>query len=164
MKGGKNMPKLEIAGWKKMSCDDGPGIRSVLFLQGCSMKCEGCHNVSAKNKGEGVILDIDYLAEYIIGNCNNKKLTLSGGEPLEQWGSLKELVIALKKNNFNICLYTGWDEEKIPERVFELMDYIKCGAFVSSLSCEEVNYVGSSNQKLYKKDMNNCWNKVDIGI
>ena len=156
------MNKLEIAGWKKTSCDDGPGNRSVLFLQGCSMNCPGCHNQKSHKKGEGIMIEISEIEKFILSNCHNKKLTISGGEPLEQWDSLKELVKLLKANDFNICIYTGWNKERIPEDVFYLADFIKCGNFNYEKVSDNVHFVGSANQKMYKKDAIGSWHEIDL--
>lgn len=91
------MKYLELAGWKINSCDDGPGIRTVLFLQGCSLKCPGCHNEKIQEREGGYLMDLNQVYTEIIKKCHNKRLTISGGEPLEQWDSLKELLICLKK-------------------------------------------------------------------
>lgn len=156
--------KIEIAGWKKSSCDDGPGIRSVLFLQGCSMNCPGCHNKMAQKPGEGVMMDVSDVAEYLVKNCHNRRITFSGGEPLEQWDNLKELLLIIKQKDFEACLYTGWSKEQIPDDVFEVFDYVKCGNFVSSLASEKIHYVGSSNQKMYRKDYEGVWKEIDLTI
>lgn len=156
------MNKIEIAGWKKTSCDDGPGNRSVLFLQGCSMHCPGCHNPQSHKNGDGVLFEISEIEKFILANCNNKKLTISGGEPLEQWDNLKELVKLLKMDDFNICIYTGWNVERIPEDVFYLADYVKCGNFNSDKVSNNIHFVGSTNQKMYKKDSIGSWHEMDL--
>lgn len=156
------MEKLEVAGWKKTSCDDGPGNRSVLFLQGCSMKCPGCHNPQSHKKGEGIMLEISEVEKNVIRNCHNKKLTISGGEPLEQWGSLKELVKSLKQKEFDICIYSGWDKERIPEDVFELVDCVKCGNFDYRKVSDDFHFAGSVNQRMYKKDAVGHWQEIDL--
>lgn len=156
------MAKLEIAGWKQASCDDGPGIRSVLFLQGCSMQCPGCHNSIAQKFGEGVLLDIDEVVTFLLKNCHNKRITISGGEPLEQWNSLKELLHLLNIMNFEICIYTGWEKDMVPEEVFLCVDYVKCGSFDYELRSEKIHFVGSENQKMYKKDSNGYWFEINL--
>lgn len=156
--------KLEVAGWKKMSCDDGPGMRSVLFLQGCSMDCEGCHNKIAQKRGNGELRDVVEIADSIIQKCHNKRLTISGGEPLEQWEALKELVTMLADRGFDICIYTGWSKDKIPDEVFQMVNYVKIGSFVAALKSDNIHYVGSSNQRMFKRETSGEWVELNLQI
>lgn len=142
--------KIEISGIIKTSCDDGPGIRTVLFLQGCSKKCRDCHNIAINKKGEGTLVVVEELVEMITNQCKNRKLTISGGEPLEQLSPLLHLLSELKQRNFNLCIYTGWELEQVPPEVLALLDYIKVGDFRKELSHEPLCFVGSSNQKMYQ--------------
>lgn len=158
------MKEIEIAGWKKTSCDDGPGIRSVLFLQGCNMNCPGCHNKTAQKRGEGILMCVNEVAEFVIQKCHNKRLTISGGEPLEQWDVLRDLLDILNSKGFDICVYTGWNIERIPEDVFALADYIKTGSFITSMKSDNIHYVGSSNQKMYYKELSGNWKELNLQI
>lgn len=156
--------KLEIAGWKKTSCDDGPGMRSVLFLQGCSMNCVGCHNKIAQKKGNGEWRDVAEIADSIIRKCHNKRLTISGGEPLEQWEALRELITMLADRDFDICIYTGWNMDKIPDEVFQMVNYVKTGSFVADLKSDNIHYVGSSNQRMFKRESSGEWTELNLQI
>lgn len=149
----KIMDKLLCAGWKQSSCDDGPGMRSVLFLQGCSMHCPGCQNSCTHNSRNGQYFSIEELVAFIIENCRNKKITISGGEPLEQFSSLFVLIKTLYSYGFDICLYTGWDYEKVPSVLHNYLKYLKCGHFDVTKMDPNLMYVGSTNQKMFK---NNC--------
>lgn len=146
---------IECAGWLESSCDDGPGVRSVLFLQGCSKDCQGCHNSGIKEHGKGTKLEIDKLMDFIESKCCNRKITISGGEPLEQMESLSVLLEKLKEEGYNICVYTGWELEKVPDKVLGLVDYIKTGGFVSGLRSSYIQYVGSINQHMFSVDKGN---------
>lgn len=154
--------KLEIAGWKKTSCDDGPGVRSVLFLQGCSMNCAGCHNKSAQKKGDGELEDVAEIADSIIQKCHNKRLTISGGEPLEQWEALKELIAMLADRDFDICIYTGWNKDKVPDEVFQMVNYVKTGSFAAGLKSDKIHYVGSENQRMFKRELSGEWTELNL--
>lgn len=142
--------EIECAGWHQESCDDGPEIRSVLFLQGCRKNCPGCHNATINQHGEGQWFSVITLAEKICQTCLNKKLTISGGEPLEQQEALLALLHLLKQDNFEICLYTGWDLQDVPESIIQNIDYLKTGHFEEHLQNANLQYMGSSNQKMYR--------------
>lgn len=142
--------KLECAGFIEASCDDGPGIRTVLFLQGCSKNCKSCHNAKINKRGQGTFLTISVLMELLKQKCCNKKITISGGEPLEQYDSLIPFLYELKSQGYNICLYTGWELHEVPIEIFNLVNYLKTGNFKKELKHFNLQYVGSSNQHLYR--------------
>lgn len=146
---------IECAGWHESSCDDGPGMRSVLFLQGCSKNCKECHNAKIKEHGKGRVLSIDELIMFIESQCCNRKITISGGEPLEQMDSLEILLRKLRVKGYNICVYTGWEIERVPGSILKLVDYIKTGSFISDLKNPEIQYVGSSNQHMFSINNDN---------
>ena len=130
---------------------DGPGVRTLVFFQGCDIHCPGCHNQSAWDITKGTLYSVKELAELIKKGTFNNKITLTGGEPLMQKEALVELLKELK--GLDVIVYTGHQKEEVPEEVWKLTSYVKCGPFIERLKTTIKPYVGSSNQELIKSEV-----------
>ncbi len=130
---------------EEQSLCDGPGLRTVIFLQGCNMHCPGCHNKSSWDVTGGVEYSVKELAAILREKCPNKKLTISGGEPLLQADAVEELCAEL--DDFNLCLYTGHELSDVPKSIMAHLRYLKYGSFVEAKHSSVLPFVGSSNQK-----------------
>ena len=125
---------------------DGPGIRTVLFMQGCDIRCKGCQNKSTWDINKGEEIDIDDLVNELNKKVFNKKITISGGEPLMQKEALIELVNKLSDLGFDVALYTGHQKEDVPSNIVEKVNYLKTGNFIEELKTTVKPFVGSENQ------------------
>lgn len=89
---------------------DGPGIRFVVFTQGCPMRCLYCHNPDTWALNLGKQMSVDEILKAYEKNSSfykNGGLTVSGGEPLVQIDFLIELFEAAKEKNIHTCLDTS---------------------------------------------------------
>ncbi|MCX7758500.1 MAG: radical SAM protein [bacterium] len=132
----------------------GPGTRIGLWLQGCSIRCKNCISpntwlISPKHE-----VEIEKLAQEI-NFLPSDKLTISGGEPLDQSQNLIEFLKLVRKNKKDILLYTGYTLNEYIEKNATLWDELKTlvdviidGPFIWS---KETKYIwkGSENQKMY---------------
>lgn len=125
---------------------DGPGIRTVLFMQGCDLHCKGCQNKSTWDIEKGKKVDIDELVNELNKKVFNKKITISGGEPLMQKEALIELVTKLNDLGFDIALYTGHQKKDVPSILLDKVKYLKTGNFIQELKTTVKPFVGSENQ------------------
>ncbi len=138
------------------SLADGPGIRSVIFFQGCHIRCKGCHNSNTWDINQGKEMTVNEIIEFLKTNSPTKRITISGGEPLLQAEELFELLKCLKNNNYEITLYTGFDISMVPKRIIKLLDYLKYGPF-KEYSKTTMEYYGSTNQKFVKVNGGKIW-------
>lgn len=104
------MIKGSVASIETMGLSDGPGIRTVVFLNGCKLRCKYCHNPEMQEAG-CLNITASELCEKIVRNKpyfkrNNGGVTFSGGEPLLQKDFLIECFKILKKENIHIALDT----------------------------------------------------------
>ena len=130
---------------KNPSLCDGYGYRTVVLRQGCNVRCPGCQNPSTWDINKGISVDVKDLAHHLREKCLNKKLTISGGEPLLQADALKELLEELK--DFDLCLYTGHELNEVPQEILGYLKYIKVGSFKKDLKTSMKPFVGSTNQE-----------------
>lgn len=90
---------------------DGPGVRFVVFLQGCPLRCSCCHNPDTRAIDGGTTYSVDELISQVIRfkEYFGKEggITVSGGEPLLQADFVKELFTLAHENNINTCLDTS---------------------------------------------------------
>ncbi len=90
---------------------DGPGIRFVLFLQGCHLECKYCHNRDTWDINSGEYKSLDNIFDKIMRYKNyiypNGGVTVTGGEPLLQVKFLIELFTKLKEQNIHTCIDTS---------------------------------------------------------
>lgn len=89
---------------------DGPGIRYVVFCQGCPMRCQYCHNPDTWKVNTGTRMSPEaIMAEYRKNKAFYKKggITVTGGEPLLQIDFLLELFARAKQENVHTCLDTS---------------------------------------------------------
>lgn len=140
---------LNCAGWLDCSSANGPGIRSVLFVQGCSRHCADCQNPGTHDKTSHEVVTVQEVFQRIAKACRNKRITISGGEPLEQTEAVFELLKLLKTDGFETCLYTSNALEDVPDEILAYLDYIKCGPFRKNFKNLDSQYFGSINQKFY---------------
>ena len=124
---------------------DGYGYRTVIFLQGCNLRCPGCQNPSTWDTDKGILIEVKELAAILREKCINKKLTISGGEPLLQVNALKDLLEELK--DFDLCLYTGHELDEVPQDILRYLKYIKVGSYKKELKTSMKAFVGSINQE-----------------
>lgn len=146
--------KIKIAGIVEESIVDGPGIRFVIFTQGCPHKCKGCHNPQTHDFSLGRYEDIDKLVDMIDENPLLSGITLSGGEPFLQPLVLANLIDKIKNKNLDVITYTGYKYEELVQSqnkdILELLkrtDVLIDGKFVLELKDENLEFRGSSNQR-----------------
>lgn len=154
------MVQLKVAGFAKNSIVDGPGVRYVIFTQGCYHKCEGCQNPQTHNPNEGKLIDISEILDEILGSTMIEGVTFSGGEPFLQADALAELAVRIKRadKGLSIICYTGYTYEEITKIIdsgvlsyFKLLsnvDYLIDGRFEQDKASLNCNWRGSTNQRI----------------
>lgn len=106
-----NKIKGKIHSFQSLGTVDGPGVRYVVFMQGCNLRCGCCHNPDTWNLNDAKT----YTAEEVFKEvCRYKEyfgadggITVSGGEPLLQAEFVKSLFVLCKEQNINTCLDTS---------------------------------------------------------
>lgn len=111
---------------------DGPGIRYVIFMKGCPLRCKYCHNPDTWTDDNALL----YSAEDVVAEALKYKgyfstgggVTITGGEPLAQIDFVTEVFKLLKKNNIHTALDTSGiifdkDNDEIIKKIDELMKY-----------------------------------------
>ena len=148
---------------------DGPGIRYVIFLQGCHLRCKYCHNrdtwdttIGTPKKVSELVQDIQKYSDYI--KFSKGGVTVTGGEPLLQPKYLRALITELKKLGYHTALDTSGMFPLTPEvkQVLSLTDLVlldikhiddeKCKdlvGFSNKLELEFANYLSENGIKMW---------------
>ena len=145
--------KIVIAGAKKHSLVDGPGVRYTLFMQGCPHNCKGCHNPDTHDINKGKILDVKDVYNDIITTRYIDGVTISGGDPFFQPEALRELLKMLKEQGLSIWCYSGWRFEdlllnKKQAKALKYVDVLVDGKFEEDKKSKECMFRGSTNQRI----------------
>ena len=135
---------------------DGPGIRFVLFLQGCHLQCKYCHNRDTWDVNGGEFKSLDDIFDKIMRYKNyiypNGGVTMTGGEPLLQSKFIFELFKKLKEEGIHTCVDTSGslpltDDIKNVLSVTDLVlldikhiDDVKCKELVGVSNKLELNF------------------------
>lgn len=144
--------KGRIHSFETLGAVDGPGIRFIIFMQGCHLKCKYCQNRDTWDMFGGTEYECDELINKILKYKNyitpNGGVTISGGEPLLQVKFLIELFEKLKKEGIHTCIDTSGNVI-ITEEIKKLIDLtdlflldIKC---INDDICKDL--IGVSNIK-----------------
>lgn len=101
----------KVHSYESFGTVDGPGIRFVIFLQGCHLKCKYCQNRDTWDINSGIYKSVDEIYDRIIRYknyiCPNGGVTVTGGEPLLQADFLISLFTKLKEKNIHTCIDTS---------------------------------------------------------
>ncbi len=102
---------MRVHSIESFGCVDGPGVRFVIFAQGCPMRCRYCHNPdtwdfsSCQDQNAKSLIDRALRCKPYWGKSGG--ITVSGGEPLAQLDGLVELFSEAKRRGVNTCLDTS---------------------------------------------------------
>ncbi len=149
--------KIRIAGTVSESIVDGPGLRYVVFVQGCPHNCEGCHNPETHSFSGGKIVDTDELFAECMEDPLQDGVTFSGGEPFCQAEALYALGKRFKESGLHLMCYSGWTYEQLLEKsekeefvgkLLSITDVLADGKFVLEKRSLALKFRGSTNQRL----------------
>ena len=105
---------------------DGPGVRFIIFMQGCPLRCKYCHNPDTWKMNVGQKFDVDTVVKKALRYKNywskGGGVTVSGGEALSQIEFVTELFKEFKKNNVHTCLDTSGGTYRDDEEYRSLLD------------------------------------------
>ncbi|MEG0372106.1 MAG: anaerobic ribonucleoside-triphosphate reductase activating protein [Clostridium sp.] len=144
---------INIAGIKKESIVDGPGIRFVIFAQGCKHNCTGCHNPDTHGFEKVNEVDVDKMVNDILNTRLIDGVTFSGGDPFYQSKEFSYLAKKLHDNNIHILSYSGFTFEKLllnkdTRFLLENIDVLIDGPFIKSKKTLKQAFKGSENQRI----------------
>lgn len=150
--------KLRLFGIVRESIVDGPGLRYVIFVQGCPHHCKGCHNAESHDPNGGFTSTTTRVWESIIKNPSIKGVTFSGGEPFCQAAQLAEIGRCAHDYGLNVMTYSGYTYDKLLEMaehdngvhdLLSVTNYLVDGPFVLAERDLSLKFRGSRNQNIY---------------
>ncbi len=145
---------LNLAGFLARSAANGPGIRAVIWVQGCPIRCSECFNPEFWSFSPANLITPDDLANRIIAIKGIDGVTFSGGEPFSQADGLAFVGEQVKKAGLTVITYTGYTYEYLTshpdpgrDRLLAVTDLLIAGPYIGELACTDP-YIGSSNQQI----------------
>jgi anaerobic ribonucleoside-triphosphate reductase activating protein len=146
-------PIIRVAGVVAESITDGPGLRYALFVQGCSLRCDGCQNPGTHDPSGGEARTADAIWADIVRNPMLRGVTFSGGEPFDQAAALLPLAEKIRAGGLELAAYSGYTFEQLMTRPEGLALLRQCqvlvdGPFVLARRSLNLRFRGSGNQRI----------------
>ncbi|MEW9123421.1 MAG: anaerobic ribonucleoside-triphosphate reductase activating protein [Thermotaleaceae bacterium] len=146
----------------KMTTDsivDGPGLRAVIWTQGCKHHCKDCHNPTTHDFNGGFLMDTQDIASELESLRLNRGITFSGGDPFEQPLECLELAKKAKELGLDIWCYTGYTFEELMNtkgnrykegwlEFLKSIDVLIDGPFILEKKNLLLRFRGSENQRI----------------
>ena len=133
---------------------NGPGIRTSIFVTGCSLNCKNCFNKDYQNPkfGKTWTEKEDEIIISYLNDPNVSGLTILGGEPFENTHGLISLLKRINTNK-SIWIYSGYTYEYLIKNnktleLLKLVDVLVDGPFIEGLKDLNLYYRGSRNQRI----------------
>jgi anaerobic ribonucleoside-triphosphate reductase activating protein len=145
---------LRVHALLERSYANGPGCRAVIWVQGCSIRCNGCCNPGTQDPNGGQVMPVAEVIAWVRTIDGIDGITLSGGEPLDQHASLLCLLREIRRTTaLSVILFTGNDWDRVqgtPDHraVVSLADVVVAGPFRRRQRFGHA-LLGSTNQTLH---------------
>jgi anaerobic ribonucleoside-triphosphate reductase activating protein len=162
---------VRIAGIIEESIVDGPGIRMVIFAQGCPHRCKGCHNPETHDFEGGYLMSLEDIVQLPSRNPLLDGVTFSGGEPFSQAKAFSMLGRRFKDLGLDIMTYTGYTYEFLLEnsketsawkQLLDVTDVLVDGKFEIEKKNLLLPFRGSENQRIIDLKETRRQNKIVI--
>jgi len=155
------MPKqvLRLSGLTPESLVDGPGLRYVIFTQGCPHRCPNCHNPTSWDMDTGKEFTVKEIIRMLKKQKKIQGVTFSGGEPFLQAAELSQVALAAHQLGLDVVTYSGFTYEELIEQgkndinitaLLSASDLLIDGKYIDAKRNTSLPFRGSSNQRIIK--------------
>lgn len=145
---------INTGGFLARSTVNGPGIRAVIWVQGCPIHCAGCFNPQFWSFRRAERIPVPALADRIFAIEGIDGVTFSGGEPFAQAGALAQLGTLIRDAGLSVVTFTGYSADEVLtttrdswRRLMDVTDLLVAGPYARELSCVDP-LIASSNQRV----------------
>jgi len=148
---------LNVAKTLSHSRANGPGVRAVIWVQGCTIGCRGCYSGFTHPHKKVNLVPPSELVTWVTNIDGIEGITLSGGEPFEQAEAVLQLLNGVKaiRPELSFFIFSGYEQNFLAQstnpnikQIMAQIDILSSGPFISELYDESLLWRGSSNQEL----------------
>jgi len=148
---------LNIMGYVDESEVNGPGVRAVVWVQGCDRHCSDCFNPQSWSFEINQLIAVEDLADQILSKPRNQGVTFSGGEPFWQAIALTQLAKRLKRAGLNVMSFSGFTLQALQSpqappgaaNLLQELDILFDGPYLPAQAINEADsLVSSRNQRV----------------
>ena len=161
------MEQIRIHNFAPLSLANGPGKRAVIWVQGCTLRCPSCFNIDTHpHSAGGELFTVDEMFNQII-RLNNRieGITLSGGEPLQQFAATLCLLKKVRElTHLSSVVFSGYTWQEIQdmplsEELLRCVDVLIAGRYVANLH-KPYAMCSSTNQTVHL--LSECYTFQDL--
>ena len=149
---------LNVSSTMSRSRANGPGVRAVIWVQGCTIGCAGCYSAPTHPHSSNSLVEPSEVVEWIRSIPDIDGITISGGEPFEQAAVLVDIIGRMKRvrPELTVFIFSGHEyqtllqsEEKSVRELIQHSDMLSTGPYIAKLRDQALLWRGSSNQELH---------------
>lgn len=152
--GCRRMSRLNLSGFLLRSAVNGPGIRTVVWVQGCPIRCKGCFNTASWSFFPVITMPARELAGRILATEGIDGVTFSGGEPFAQAMPLAEVAEQVREAGLTVVTYSGYTHAELTQsrdpawkQLLTATDLLIAGPYREDEACT-APFMGSANQQV----------------
>lgn len=147
---------LNVADIRLRSRVNGPGLRSVVWVQGCTRRCRGCFNPHTHPHEKRHLFDPEQLGRELASLPDTDGITISGGEPFEQAPACATLASCVRATGQSVVVFTGYEFDylqrctmPVAKKLLASIDLLIAGPYVPQLASQGDLWRASTNQTIH---------------